>query len=51
MILNVVAGSLMVLTHALLFWYFREPYKFTVIDPCIAVMMNEKLKLISEGYY
>lgn len=40
-----------VITHAPLCWYFREPYKFTGIDPCVAFMRSEKLKLISEGYF
>lgn len=26
-------------------------FSFTMIDPAVAAMMNEKLKLISEGYY
>lgn len=28
-----------------------KSYKFNMIDPCVAAMLNEKLKLISEGCY
>lgn len=32
-------------------WYFTPAPEFTAIDPGVAAVMKEKLKLICEGYY
>lgn len=29
----------------------HQPLEFTIIDLGVAIVLNEKLKLISEGYY